>query len=43
MEDEFVEFQRIVVGLSDFELPGGDLLAIVQYMLEAVEIDQWCP
>src|SRR6185369_800567 len=40
MEDELIEFHRIVVKLPDLQLPGTDIGRVIQDMLELIEIDQ---
>ena len=40
VEDDFVEVERVVVLLAEFELPGADVLGVVEDVLEVVEIDE---
>ena len=40
MQNELVEIKKIVVELAQFNLPGADLLNIVEDMFQFVEIDQ---
>src|SRR2546423_1670766 len=40
MQDEFVQIMGIIVNLSQLDLPGADLLNVVEHMLQFVEINQ---
>lgn len=40
MQNEFVEIERVVVELSQFDLPGADLLDVIEDMFQLVKINQ---
>src|SRR5437879_11571241 len=40
VENEFVEFQRIVVDLPELHLPRPDIRCVIEHVLQFIEIDE---
>ena len=40
VQDQLIDFERVVVALAEFDLPGADVRGVVEDVFEVIEIDE---